>query len=152
VQDRSSFHATKKRSKKSMRNPIFWKNRISGFSGWYGNFRFTALGLLSRSASYYVSYSTPTGLVLYFTITTGFTCGYSYSTPTGLVLYFTITTGFTCGYSYSTPTGLVLYFTITTGFTKASRLQPLRGWCFTLPLPQVIFAPYTFPLKHLFRR
>ena len=130
MQDRSSFHATKKRSKKSMRNPIFWKNRISGFSGWYGNFRFTALGLLSRSASYYVSYST----------------------PTGLVLYFTITTGFTCGYSYSTPTGLVLYFTITTGFTKASRLQPLRGWCFTLPLPQVIFAPYTFPLKHLFRR
>ncbi|GEM_PF-3033476 len=35
---------------------------------------------------------------------------YAHSTPSGLRLYKTITTGFTCGYSYSTPSGLVLDF------------------------------------------
>ena len=45
------------------------------------------LGLLSRSARYYVSYSTPTGLCSPSWLSPGFTWGYSYSTPTGLMLF-----------------------------------------------------------------
>ena len=90
------------------------------------------LWLLSRSANYCVSHSTPTGVgASGSTFPTGCTCGYSHSTPTGLArrgAHFpqvapvaihiqplrgwrvggTFPTGCTCGYSHSTPTGLAL--------------------------------------------
>jgi hypothetical protein len=42
------------------------------------------LWLLSRSARYCVSYSTPIGVGVSDAKPTGFTCGYSYSTPIGV--------------------------------------------------------------------
>jgi hypothetical protein len=78
---------------------IFNPFRVGALQNHYHRFH---LWLLSRSASYCVSYSTPSGLVLYKTTTTGFTCGY-----------------------YLAPR------------VTAFQIQPLWGWYFTKPLPQV---------------
>jgi antibiotic biosynthesis monooxygenase (ABM) superfamily enzyme len=133
-------------------NP-FWVGAV-GFPKFFPRFH---LGLLSRVASYCVSYSTPSGLGPLV----GFSPSFPQVSPGAIIslsellrfvfnpfgvgavgwVFPKFSPSFTQGYSYSTPSGLGPLVGFSPSFPQVSpgaiRIQPLWGWGRWLGFPQV---------------